>query len=58
MVELSLGKFREMFADFVIVGRLPGGACVDISRNGMIKAVSEFKEYIFSTTVVSLGPLG
>ena len=53
----SLGEFRKLFADFTVVGRLAVGEWVDISRNGMIKGVSEFKEFLFSKSA-SLGLLG
>ena len=46
--QLSLGLFKQMVSDFVVLGRKVGGQLVDFSRTGMIKNVSEFKEYIYS----------
>ena len=40
---LCLGSQRELMADFVIVGKKSSGETWDISRNGMVKNVSEFK---------------
>ena len=48
MTQLSLGLFKQMVSDFVVLGRKVGGQFVDLSRTGMIKNVSEFKEYIYS----------
>ena len=47
-----------MFADYVILGKLQSGEVWDISRNGMVKNVSEFKEFLFSQNIASLGALG
>ena len=54
----DLGGFRKLAADFVIVGRLQNGQIWDISRNGMIKGVTEFTEFIFSQVNGTLGSLG
>ena len=55
---LSLGLLRRMFSDYVIVGKLQTGEIWDISRTGMIKNTSEFKEFLFSQNMGSLGSLG
>jgi hypothetical protein len=55
---LSLGLLLRMFSDYIIVGELPTGEVWDISRTGMIKNVSEFKEFLFSHNIRSLGSLG
>ena len=47
-----------MSSDFVVLGRKVGGELFDLSRTGMIKNVSEFKEYIFSRDTASLGLVG
>ena len=52
------GGFRELAADFVIVGRLQNCQIWDISRNGMIKGVTEDSEFIFSNVNGTLGSLG
>ena len=54
----DLGAFRKLAADFVIVGRLQNGQIWDITRNGMIKGVTEFTEFIFSKLNRTLGSLG
>ena len=51
----SLGMLRHMFADYVILGKLQSVEVWDISRNGMVKNVSEFKESLFSQNITSLG---
>ena len=55
---LSLGLLRRMFSDYIIVGELPTAEVWDISRTGMIRNVSEFKEFLFSQNIGSLGSLG
>ena len=42
----DFGEFRKLAADFVVVGRSRNCEIWDISRNGMIKGVTEFTEYI------------
>ena len=54
----DLGGFRRLAADFVIVGRLQNGQIWDISRNSMIKGVTEFIEFIASKVNGKLGSLG
>ena len=54
----SSSLFKELVSDFVICGRTTSGDIWDISRTGMIKNVSEFKEFIFSRLNISLGALG
>ena len=55
---LSLGLFKQMSSDFVVLGRKVGGELFDLLRTGMIKKESEFKEYIFFRDSTSLGLLG
>ena len=54
----SLGLFKELVSDFVICGRTTSGDIWDISRTGMIKNASEFKEFVFTRLNMSLGALG
>ena len=55
---MVLGSLRAMMSDFVILGRRVDGSMWDLSRTGMIKNASEFKEYFFSRRVASLDLLG
>ena len=56
--QLSLGLYKQLFLDFVVVGQHPGGRLVDFSRSGMIKNCSEFMEFLSSQQGVGLGRLG
>ena len=47
----SLGMLMHMFADYVILGKLRSGEVWDNFRNGMVKNVSEFKEFCFHRTL-------
>ena len=55
--ELSLGLLKRMFSDYVIV-KLQTGEIWDIFRTAMIKTTRDFKEFMFSQSIGSLGSLG